>query len=577
MSSDVPQSTESPTESTATESAPPETVTSDQPATPDASSESTETQEATAAVAVLAAEAESVAASESPAEPVAEQESKPGEESSPAGDESNESTAEPTDEGSESRRVQLNPSGGDELKAVPNPVSEGAVPETVVSESSGEASATSDEDVLAAAADLASAVRDVVEIEIPREVELGELEAEIEAAMAGDAKQAEVSKGTDASQDLPDTGARLEGVVHSIHGDDVFLDLGFRIPGILQLRQFEGTTPPEVGKKLRVAVSKVDENEGLIAVNLPSGKSRPGGNWDAVEKGQVVDCMVQKTNKGGLEVQIGGLRGFMPAGQVDMHFVGDLGPFVGQKLQAKIIEVNQQKRNLVVSRRALMLEEREAQEEEFWQSIQENVEFTGRVKTIKDYGAFVDLGGADGFLHIGQVSWTHIKHPSEVLTEGQEVNVKIIKVDRDKKRISLGMKELSQDPWVSAAETYTPESIVTGKVTRATDFGAFVELEPGIEGLIHISQLDWKRVRKVTDVVQEGKEITAKVLEFDKDRRRISLSIKAMSQDPRVLEEDAREAELAALPPVERREDLKGGIGLSESGGGLFGNPSDFG
>ncbi len=577
MSSDVPQGTESPTESTATESAPPETVTSEQPATPDASSESTETQEATAAVAELAAEAESVAASESPAEPVAEQESKPGEESSPAGDESNESTAEPTDEGSESRRVQLNPSGGDELKAVPNPVSEGAVPETVVSESSGEASATSDEDVLAAAADLASAVRDVVEIEIPREVELGELEAEIEAAMAGDAKQAEVSKGTDASQDLPDTGARLEGVVHSIHGDDVFLDLGFRIPGILQLRQFEGTTPPEVGKKLRVAVSKVDENEGLIAVNLPSGKSRPGGNWDAVEKGQVVDCMVQKTNKGGLEVQIGGLRGFMPAGQVDMHFVGDLGPFVGQKLQAKIIEVNQQKRNLVVSRRALMLEEREAQEEEFWQSIQENVEFTGRVKTIKDYGAFVDLGGADGFLHIGQVSWTHIKHPSEVLTEGQEVNVKIIKVDRDKKRISLGMKELSQDPWVSAAETYTPESIVTGKVTRATDFGAFVELEPGIEGLIHISQLDWKRVRKVTDVVQEGKEITAKVLEFDKDRRRISLSIKAMSQDPRVLEEDAREAELAALPPVERREDLKGGIGLSESGGGLFGNPSDFG
>jgi small subunit ribosomal protein S1 len=223
------------------------------------------------------------------------------------------------------------------------------------------------------------------------------------------------------------------------------------------------------------------------------------------------------------------------------------------------------------------MEEREAQEEEFWESIQEDVEFIGRVKTLKDYGAFVDLGGADGFLHIGQISWTHIKHPSEVLTEGQEVNVKVIKVDRDKKRIGLGMKELSQDPWLVAAETYTPESIVTGKVTRATDFGAFVELEPGIEGLIHISQLDWKRVRKVTDVVQEGKEITAKVLEFDLSRRRISLSVKAMSQDPRVLEEAAREAELAALPPIERREDLKGGIGQPESGGGLFGNPSDFG
>jgi small subunit ribosomal protein S1 len=575
MSSDVPQSTESSIQPAATESAPLETEPADAPAAPVESADSAgQAADAAVAVAEEPAAAEPVPVSEAP---VGEQASQPTEESSAPVDESSEPTALSSDADSESRRVQLNPTGGDELKAVPNPVSESAVAAPVEVGSEDGAVASTDEEILAAAADLASAVRDVVEIEIPREVELGSLEAEIEAAMAGDAQQAEATKGADASQDLPDAGARLEGVVHSIHGDDVFLDLGFRIPGILQLRQFEGTTPPEVGKKLRVAVSKVDENEGLIAVNLPSGKSRPGGNWDAVEKGQVVDCMVQKMNKGGLEVQIGGLRGFMPAGQVDMHFVGDLSAYVGQKLPAKIIEVNQQKRNLVVSRRALLMEEREAQEEEFWESIQEDVEFIGRVKTLKDYGAFVDLGGADGFLHIGQISWTHIKHPSEVLTEGQEVNVKVIKVDRDKKRIGLGMKELSQDPWLVAAETYTPESIVTGKVTRATDFGAFVELEPGIEGLIHISQLDWKRVRKVTDVVQEGKEITAKVLEFDLSRRRISLSVKAMSQDPRVLEEAAREAELAALPPIERREDLKGGIGQPESGGGLFGNPSDFG
>jgi len=419
-------------------------------------------------------------------------------------------------------------------------------------------------------------------VEIPSDVDLGDLESEIAAAMQTDEQKAEATpEGSPDPTDLPHQGQRLQAVIQSIHGDDVFLDLGSRIPGVLQRRQFEGLEPPEVGKQLSVVVSKVDENQGLIAVNMPGGKSRPGGNWDAVEKGQIVDVTVTKTNKGGLEVMVGSLRGFMPAGQVDLRFVENLEPYIGQKLQAKVTEKNPAKKNLVVSRRAILIDQRKELEVDFWSTIEEGQEFTGQVKTLKDYGAFVDLGGADGFLHIGQISWTHITNPNEVLTEGQEVNVLVLKVEKDKKKVSLGMKQLSQDPWVEAAEKYTPDTVITGRVTRTADFGAFVELEPAIEGLIHISELDWKRVRKVTDVVKEGQEVQAKVLDFDSTKRRVSLSLKAMSTDPKIAEEAAAEAaaEEAAknAPPRKAREDLRGGIGApASSGGGLFGNPTDF-
>ena len=413
-------------------------------------------------------------------------------------------------------------------------------------------------------------------------MELGDLDAEIEAAMVGDSQQAAVAAAAAEAAgtpqvDLPEEGTRIDGIVQSVHGDDVFFDLGFRIPGIAQLRQFEGTEAPEAGKKIRVVVRKVNEAEGLIEVNLPGGKQRLGGNWEAVEVGQIVDCLVNKTNKGGLEVSVGSMRAFLPAGQVDLAYVESLEPFVGQKLQVKIIEANQKKRNLVVSRRALLVEERKGLEKEFWETIEEGEEFTGRVKTIKDYGAFIDLGGADGFLHIGQIAWTHIKHPNEVLSEGQEVTVKVAKVEKDKKKISLSMKELTQNPWVLAADKYAAESTVQGKVTRATDFGAFVELEPGIEGLVHISEIDHKRVNKVTDVVRVGQEVTAKVLEFDGNKKRVSLSLKALSEDPRIAAEAASEADFQAAQANRKpREDLRGGIGSPSGGGGMFGNPTDF-
>ena len=467
------------------------------------------------------------------------------------------------------KKVQLKPTGGDDLKAVPT--------QDDISAAAAEMVVSQDGEVVQ---QVAGTPKDAaIPVEIPPEPELGDIEAEIAAAMNTETETAAKVENDPLSNELPDTGSRKEGIVQSIHGDDVFVDLGCRLPGLLQLRQFEGQPAPEVGKKINVTVSKVDENEGLITVNLRGGRARPGGNWDEVEKDQIVSCMVSGSNKGGLEVKVGSLRGFLPAGQVDLQYVESLDSYIGQKLEVKITEVNPQKRNLVVSRRALLIEARKEMEAEFWEGLEADQEFEGKVKTLKDYGAFVDLGGADGFLHIGQISWTHIKHPSEVLSVGQEINVKILKIDAEKRKISLTMKGMLPNPWDSASNRYTPETVITGPVTKVTDFGAFIELEPGIEGLVHISELDYKRVRKVTDVVRVGQEVSAKVLEFDQNRKRVSLSIKQLKEDPRIAEEAATEEELAKLNANRiPREKLKGGIGKPAAGsGGLFGNPGDFG
>ncbi|WP_299469588.1 S1 RNA-binding domain-containing protein [uncultured Gimesia sp.] len=373
-------------------------------------------------------------------------------------------------------------------------------------------------------------------------------------------------------------GDRLKGKVESINNDDVFIDLGNRalgIPGIIPLRQF-GEKTPAIGQEVDVRVTSVKEAEGLIVLSLPRGRHKPAGDWDAVAAGQIVECMVNKSNKGGLEVSVGSLRGFLPASQVDLYFVGDLEPFVGQKMTVQITEVNPKKRNLVVSRRKYLESEREEIQKDLWEKLAVGQELTGIVKNIKDYGAFVDLGGIDGFLHIGEMSWNRIKHPKDALTEQQQVNVKILKIDREKNRISLGMKQLQQDPWQLAEDRYTSGASVTGKVTRTTEFGAFIELEPGLEGLIHISEVDHRRIKRVTEILSVGQEISAKVLEVDPNRKRISLSLKAMTEKP---EEAVVVEEQAAAYERKHKGPLRGGNAADTAGGGgggLFGNPTDY-
>lgn len=413
-----------------------------------------------------------------------------------------------------------------------------------------------------------------------------EMEAEIEAAMAsgeiGNVNAGVVVTGDEASEtDTPiseetlEPGMRVNGRIQSIHGDDVFLDLGVRSPATTAVRQFEKGKKPEVGQLIEVVIDRIDAEEGLIYVNLPRGVRKISGNWDAITVGQVVDCVVDKTNKGGLEVTVSNIRAFLPASQVDLYYIEDLKPYVGEKLRVQITDVNPKKRNLVVSRRACLVEERKLAAEELWQKIAEGDTYSGTVKNMKNYGAFIDIGGLDGFLHIGEISWSRIKHPSEVLKEGQQVEVAVISVDREKKRIGLGMRQLSQNPWLAVMEKYSKGTKVTGKVTRTTAFGAFIELEPAVEGLVHISELDHKRVGRVADVLKEGQTIETQVLEVDPDRQRISLSLKALVEKP---QEEKTVVEDAAPYQRKRKGPLRGGTSKQEaSGGGLFGSPKDFG
>lgn len=430
-------------------------------------------------------------------------------------------------------------------------------------------------------------------VEMPSTADLdAEMQAEIEAALASgeigmplveaapelvapaaDGAAPEAPPAEPTSLEQLAEGSKISGTIASIHEDNVFIDFGFRLNGLVSLRQFSPSKPPKVGDRLQVIVNKVDEEEGLISCRLPRGTSKVSGDWHALSAGAVVDCMINKTNKGGLEVSVGSLRGFMPASQVELGYVADLTPFVGQKVRAKVTEINPARRRLVVSRKALLQEERAVAEQELMVELQPGQTRPGRVKTIKDYGAFVDLGGIDGFLHIGQISWVRINHPSEVISEGQEIEVKILSIEPEKKKISLGMRQLSANPWQTVETKYPKGSTVTGTVTRTEPFGAFVELEPGVEGLVHISELDYKRVRSVTDVLKVGQTAQVQVLETDPQKKRISLSLKALMAKP----EAAAAPEVPAAPAYERKRKsgLKGGIG-GNTQGGLFGDPRSF-
>lgn len=256
--------------------------------------------------------------------------------------------------------------------------------------------------------------------------------------------------------------------------------------------------------------------------------------------------------------------------------MASLDTYVGQKFPVQVTEVNPAKRNLVVSRKAIVVQERKEAAAVFWQKAEVGQQYNGRVKTVKDYGAFVDIGGVDGFLHVGEMSWTRIRHPSEVVQEGQTVDVIVLSLDRDQEKIGLGMRQLAQNPWAEAVDKYAVGRNVTGKVTRATDFGAFIELEPGVEGLVHISELDHRRVRKVTDVLTVGQEVQVQVLEVAPDRQRISLSLKALKEKPEEPKDEDLSPGKGQQYERKRKEPLRGGTSGSAGSSGLFGDPNSY-
>lgn len=401
-----------------------------------------------------------------------------------------------------------------------------------------------------------------------------DLEAELEAQLA--AADIESMLGgsagmADRSEPLAE-GARVHGQVLKIHDDNVFVALGGPDEGFVPFEQFK--TEPDLGQSVEVIVRGVSSDDGLYILSLPGG-TVDVTDWEDLEEGSVVEATVTGSNSGGLECKVGGVKGFIPISQVTEYRVEDLSDFVDQKFLCVVTEASARRGNLVLSRRAVLEREREEKRKEQLEKIEAGDLLEGTVRSIKDFGAFVDLGGLDGLIHISKLSWDRVKHPSDVLEEGQKVKVKIDRIDKDTGKISLSYRDLLENPWDTAEADYAVGSVHQGTVTRIANFGCFVKLGPGVEGLVHISELAHHRVSRVDTMVKEGEQVSVKVLSFDRDSQKISLSIKAAQAAPADTEKKADEAEPdepARQPAVKATHSgpLKGGNNR-DTGGERFG------
>lgn len=393
-----------------------------------------------------------------------------------------------------------------------------------------------------------------------------ELELEYLQALGGQSIDEVIAEETQGVPKELEPDSRHRGRVIAVHRDNVFVDLGSRQQGVVGLKNF--AAPPEVGSLLDVAVAKFDPAEGLYELTLPGGAVSVG-DWSEVSEGLVVETKITGHNKGGLECEVSQLRGFIPASQVSMYRVEDLSQFVGEKWACVVTEANPEKRNLVLSRRAVLEREKAAAKESMLASLEIGKTFEGTVRSLQTFGAFVDLGGVDGLVHISQLSWDRLKHADEVLQIGQKIKVKILKIDPQTGKIALGFRDLSENPWEHVARDFPTRSTVKGKVSRVTEFGAFVRLAPGVEGLVHISELSHKRVFRVTDVLNEGQEVDVMVLSVDTEQQRISLSTKALeakATPAKAEPEEPTEPETPPPPRKERKVPLKGGTGGPATG-----------
>jgi len=396
-----------------------------------------------------------------------------------------------------------------------------------------------------------------------------DLEQEYQAAMADvplDTLMAGMETVT--AQVALEPESRYPARVVAVSRDDVFVELGGREQGILPLRLFP--EPPQPGTVVEVVVVRFNPEDGLYEVTLPLAAAEIG-DWSQVTEGMLVEARITGHNAGGLECEVNRLRGFIPVSQISLYRVENLEEFVDQKFTCLVTEVNPQRRNLVLSRRAVLEREREEARAAILESLAPGQVREGVVRKILDFGAFVDLGsGVDGLLHVSQLGWGRVKHPSEVVQEGQKIRVRVDKVDRESRKISLSYKDLLENPWSGADRKYVVNTVVRGKVVKIMEYGAFVELEPGVEGLVHISELSHKRVPRVSDVVKEGDEIDAVVLSVDPKAQRISLSMKNVNPPPEpeaaAPASAAREPPAKARPPRRPDRPLKGGLGRSPRG-----------
>ncbi|MBF9011625.1 MULTISPECIES: 30S ribosomal protein S1 [Corynebacterium] len=333
-------------------------------------------------------------------------------------------------------------------------------------------------------------------------------------------------------------GDIVEGTVVKVDHDEVLLDIGYKTEGVIPSRELsikhdvDPDEVVEVGDTIDALVLTKEDKEGRLI--LSKKRAQYERAWGAIEdlqaKDEPVTGTVIEVVKGGLILDIG-LRGFLPASLVEMRRVRDLEPYIGQELEAKIIELDKQRNNVVLSRRAYLEQTQSEVRSEFLHQLQKGQVRKGVVSSIVNFGAFVDLGGVDGLVHVSELSWKHIDHPSEVVTVGDEVTVEVLDVDLDRERVSLSLKATQEDPWRVFARTHAVGQIVPGKVTKLVPFGAFVRVEEGIEGLVHISELAQRHVEVPDQVVTVGQEVMVKVIDIDLERRRISLSVKQADED----------------------------------------------
>lgn len=328
----------------------------------------------------------------------------------------------------------------------------------------------------------------------------------------------------------PERG-RIQGTIVSVSGDIVLVDIGGKSEAFVAAEEFDAETPAVVGAAHEFLIQGPDRDSGMMRLSLKAALH--DADIASAQIGDVIEAKVTGVNIGGLELSAKGLRAFMPKSQVDLHRIEDFTPYIGHKMECEITEVNRKGGTLVVSRRKILERQREAARQEAKYSLAEGQTRKGKVVRLADFGAFVDIGGIEGLLHIGDMSYGRVKHPRDLLQEGQEVDVQVLKIDHAKDRVSLGMKQLAPDPWNVVEANFRVGSIYDARVVKLMDFGAFVALQEGVEGLVPISEMSWtQRLRHPRDILKEGDGIRVSVLAIDPEKRKLTLSLKALSEDP---------------------------------------------
>jgi small subunit ribosomal protein S1 len=396
-----------------------------------------------------------------------------------------------------------------------------------------------------------------------------EINRAVEEAMEG-VTATDLAAAAQAAPPVEPTGeAILKGRIANIGSQDVLIDFGGKSLGAMSLTEFAKDEKYSVGDDIEVALVGGEELPGgLLAVSRR--KARQSSLLRNLKPGAIVEGVVKGMNKGGLEVDIDGLRGFIPASQVDLHFLKDISSLLGQTIRAEVTKCDPNEDSIVLSRRKYQVQEEEHRKVEAFAALQLGEVRRGVVRSLTEYGAFVSLGGVDGLLHVTDMSWGRVNKPEEIVKVGDEIEVKIIKLQRDERKVSLSLKDARPNPWESVPQRYTVGDQLKGRVLRLQNFGAFVELEPGVEGLLPVSELSWtRRVRHPSEVLNEGDVIDIKILEIDPEKRRLALSVKNLREDPWAAVKEKYAVGTVLTAKVARTADFGAFVELEEGIDGL--------